>query len=1093
MSSFPSSRRNEPLTEGCKIQCTLWIYGLKIKGCCPHTIDMVLFLAEIKRITIMTETTRSIIHQQDLGDYDPSEVRECSRANYERGYLREGWQRRWEASKRDSSSYRELEAWAARYSHSLPRRRRIESELRGASQGLLERRTGIGSCMVTEQQVGQCVNIRHDPAHWEIASPEAPNTSHVVDIKGQIGFQRKIFSQPPDYIAPPPYNTQHKSSSVMPHYGINLVQVERTQDKPGKKQKTDLERITNLSSQVYIPQELLPQQAVQRRITEASSKVIEGRKFRLSKKTGGMTIFCLVSRIAGPTESPSLTPPANTEVGNCSMLSTENNPISKVADEVDKTQTNMSDLTKTKQMAPCCKKSVAPEEKLLKDKTDDATFEKQSAQLIPPVRYPLWKEPSFTRTLKGAGSPLGMEVRRLDIKKGPESEEGQDLLVIDTTCVVVKMELIQSPKKEHVHLLEYPENSPSSPVQSEGLKQDLYPDPNTELNYMPQNTRLKGKLDPDLEKEVNLEIDSENPTQGSLEKNTERILRTSLDASSGSDGVMKNELDSSLVNNSEMKEKLSKDTTKEEEQSQNQQDPNKEKMSVDWVKDISCGKLSESQQHVEAEINSQPGTNDLLQVETSENATFECTQVGDKSEQRWAKNQSIEKDAGLFVTSPPLPLNSLLPPSSLDDGASNPTLIYSLESLPSISESETEEGPDAEQGTLDPVADGVLQPGTASLLTFLIPPADPSVIASKSDTDASEDTEEGQTSLHEEVYQESPTDGTGAQPFEGDRVQMVSDISIELVEQMSAISKEEPSDFNNEQQELLCIQAEDRNKTEDDNLGQISTEKCLTERQIKSLVVQTEENVDVKETNKEPLEDNKDLTGLEEEMIECQNDKQDTKALFKLLSPPSPSDSNHEAQPQAPSPQLDSKEDLAPHVETGSTENPHETVTAPLLLPEFIPSSETSPPPPGNCVPPDQPQGEGLHYPNSLWDAVNRIRKHTAPDSENEEEEVTEFWDPERVEGVPDIFEELEVSEDTEVGQMLPHPWREEDTFSCSSTSSHDSGDTVVVADEVEVEQTEEVWRGCLGEVNNANSEGEGGGDDKRDEYQTEQGEDSTR
>lgn len=32
-------------------------------------------------------------------------------------------------------------------------------------------------------------------------------------------------------------------------------------------------------------------------------------------------------------------------------------------------------------------------------------------------------------------------------------------------------------------------------------------------------------------------------------------------------------------------------------------------------------------------------------------------------------------------------------------------------------------------------------------------------------------------------------------------------------------------------------------------------------------------------------------------------------------------------------------------------------------------------------------------YPKSLWDAVNRIRKHTAPDSENEDEDGVELWE----------------------------------------------------------------------------------------------------
>ncbi|XP_061840766.1 uncharacterized protein [Nerophis lumbriciformis] len=955
--------------------------------------------------------------QQDLGNYEPSGVRKCATGDYERGYTKEGWQRRWEAFKSNSGSHGEMEAWAARYSHSLPRRRHLEVELRGTFQGLLEsRRTGIDPCVA-----GQCANINNVPGQWESAAPEDPSISHLVDVEGQIELQRRRFSQPPGYIAPPPYNSPHKGSSMLPHCDF-----ERTHEKPDRDRKNDLERIPDQRSAVH--------------------KVIEGRKFRLRKKTGGMTIFCLVSRTAGPTEPSSSTPQANIELENCSRLSSDNNQTSKVADEVDKARTNMSALTKPKQMTPNCRKSITPEEKLpKKDKMDDSTFKKQSTPSVP-VRYPLWREPSFTkRTLKDTENPLGMGVRRLDIKKGPESEE--DLLVIDTTCVVVKMEMIQSPKKEHVHLL-----GSTDPL--------LHPDPNTELNHLPKNGSLKEKLCQDLEKEGTLEMDSENPARESLEKRAERILGLRLDASSCPDGCRKNGLISSQVNNNVMKGKLPIETTVKEEQSENQT------MSDDWVQEVSCGNLLGSQPNMEADTDSQHETD---QVETSQDAPVGYTQEGDNSEQRWEEYQFDENGSCQIVTPLPVPINPSLPPLSPDDGESNPNLIYSIDSLPSISESETEEGLDAECGTLDLVVDDILQHETGSLQPSRIPLADPSVVASKSNRDASEEVEERQTSHHEEALQESPTDGTGEQPFEADRVQAVSDFSKDFVGQMPEISMKAPTDLNIQQQEHLCAQAENENKPEDEDLERISPENSLSERVIKSFEVKAEENLNVKETNKELPEDNKDMTDLDEQTVEYPSDKQDTEALFKLQSPPSPSDSNGEAQSGARPPLLGSREGLSPPAETGSTENPTENIFAPLLLPDFIPSSESfpllSPFQSSDCTSADQPQGEELHYPNSLWDAVNRIRKHTAPDSENEEEEVAEFWDPESAEGELDIFEELEVSEDTGVGQMLRHPWREEDTLSSCSTGSHDSGDTVIVADEEEVEQTEECWRGCLDEV----------------------------
>ncbi|KAE8298736.1 hypothetical protein D5F01_LYC03240 [Larimichthys crocea] len=115
---------------------------------------------------------------------------------------------------------------------------------------------------------------------------------------------------------------------------------------------------------------------------------------------------------------------------------------------------------------------------------------------------------------------------------------------------------------------------------------------------------------------------------------------------------------------------------------------------------------------------------------------------------------------------------------------------------------------------------------------------------------------------------------------------------------------------------------------------------------------------------------------------------------------------------------------------------------------------------------------EEPQYPQSLWDAVNRIRKHTAPDSETEEEEVSELWDPENVGEDLDsekiVFDEAGQQvvlseggvEEAEVGQIQQDAcheessgYAEEDTLSCSSGSSHHSGDTVILADDDEVDE----------------------------------------
>ncbi|XP_061642263.1 uncharacterized protein si:ch211-159e12.5 [Phyllopteryx taeniolatus] len=1107
--------------------------------------------------------------QQNMGDNECFEAREWTTAGqvagaYERDNVREGWQRRWEpsslvhyreSSKRDSSSYRELEAWAARYSHSLPRRRRLEAELMGSSLGLLEsRQTGTESCMATLQQVGQCANTRDDPGQWERAAkqqthwpPQDPNMSHTVGMKGKI--QSKIFSQPPGYVAPPPYNSPNKGSPLMPHC---WEQVEKTQEKPDRNQQTPPELEGhgyqgNVIQNVHTPHKVLtcPQMSQEVKTTkiipESSSKVIEGRKFRLSKKTGGMTIFCLVSRIAGPTEFPSLTPIdqtniPNTELGKCSPNSSEIVQTSKVADEVDyKALTRLSALTfgdrnlKPKKMTPSCIKS-GEEELPKKDKTEgcqfkekkndaESTLEKRAAPLVSPVsaRYPLWREPSFTKRTR-TQSPLGMEVRRLDIKKGPESEEGKDLLVIDTTCVVVKMELIKSPKKEHIHLLrctthteQSPEQSPASSGQTSGLLSlEPHSNQNSDSNLSPRNERSQNRVNPDHAETTTIESETENMARDYLEKGVERTLGIRLNATLLPDVCMKDAdkgLDSPQVNK-EMKGKLLQETIKERMSDDEDTGPNDD-----------CDTFSGSQHKVsnvfkENETNSQSGLDNVDQFDMTEDPP-----VGSTPEVANPEQSPIENYATRCVTPPPVLSNPHLLAASEDAQGSNSNLVplpLAVQSLPCISESETEEAPDVETGALDPFADCTLQLGTASLphVPSLIPLTEPStlplcldVIPSNAMSDIEvfegDQAEKQQSSQYGElsdVPNESPNDGTAELVAQeqlecGSANKVVFDIALDLLKQTPGISQEKPPELNTEQQ-LLSIQTEKENKTDH---SEKVTHSQSEEKEVKSLDFQVEEDVKVKETNMESPEDNKDLQALEQQTVECQSDiLVDTKSSSSL-----PSDTNYEAQPHTPSPPQESREEFAPHSETNSAYSSIQNHESPVGLPETLsdvhlldctPSENSllcSPPPEesGSCTP-NIAQGAEVQYPNSLWDAVNRIRKHTAPDSENEEEEVFEFWDPECA-GV-DLEQELTVLEGTEVGQMVPQPWNEEDTLSCSSTSSHDSGDTVIIADEDDVEETEEGGRCCLveAEQNTAGEEErEGDGDeracDQSEKYQT--------
>ncbi|KAM7401934.1 hypothetical protein PAMP_017211 [Pampus punctatissimus] len=784
---------------------------------------------------------------QDLGEYQAQEARDrewtaAQRATreYERGFLREGWQRKWEpcspvrynreVSKRTDSSYRELEAWAARYSHSLPRRRRIEAELRGASQGLLERsrdsRSGTDPRATTLQQVMQSANIR-ESGLWDRGVRQqaqtyyppqvpAPVTSRVLDIKENTGYQRKMFSQPPGYIAPPPYNSPPKSPPVTHHCDISWEQEgkrqtywsqatlrkqgmydkknrekEDSQKTEGNQKTSELEGLKHQTQETVAVQPGSPISIQHRQIQhecllplqqpqtiqavqstkineETSSKVIEGRKFRLNKKTGGLTIFCLVSRIAGTTETPSLpictsqTIIQSTELGG--QVSTDLRNSSDInqtlADEIDfrvKTLTEQSNTQpsgasnlKAKQMetSTCVESETLVVNLSNEDEIDvspDSTFGKQVALSVPPmsVKYPLWREPSFTSKVnseEGASEdcagdnnhPTDVEVTRLDIKKDIESDT-KGLLVIDTTCVV-KMEVIPSPKKEHVYFLDSTAHTELSPLDIEStsqLNQDVAIEQNAETKFLQINESPETELDSDLVDKTLLEVASEisflpsSPVfeRETLEERAERILGISLhdyhtqQQSEEATSLLElhvegqdERVESSQMKNNDVNDE---DDTKEGEQPQNllELDQNEDAVCLrkdDDAKDLVTNEGGEDFTETNVDCQSRTDTNSVQEVEMIEDSLLESSSEEGASEQVQEKSPSTDFS------------NSSSPSPTLDCEEPIPALALMLPpsditSLSCISESTTEEGPDPELTALDSAVNLAPQPETLSL------------------------------------------------------------------------------------------------------------------------------------------------------------------------------------------------------------------------------------------------------------------------------------------------------------------------------------------------------------------------------------------
>ncbi|XP_035811706.2 uncharacterized protein si:ch211-159e12.5 [Amphiprion ocellaris] len=1188
-------------------------------------------------------------HHQDLGDYQPYEARDrewttAQRAtrDYERGFLREGWQRRWEpcsplhykrevSAKRSDSSYRELEAWAARYSHSLPRKRCIEAELRGTSQGLVgsnrapekDSRSGTDAQVATLQHVRQSANIR-EPGLWDRGSRQqatnyylpqgpAPDTSHMMDTKENTGYQRRIFSQPPGYIAPPPYDSPHKSSPVKHQSNTNWEQDGKRQtywSKPMlKNQLVDLQdkrkeekeefakpdeskTCTQLEvlkhqiqeadaqcehmSSVQHPHEV----QTSKLIKETSSQVIEGRKFRLNKKTGGMTIFCLVSRIAAATKSPSFPPFASQtdiqskETGEVSKAVRDANEMNKLADEVDFRASTLTEQpsashVEQKEAPTCTGKEMFGDDLLNKVGTDDveSTGGRQLGQSEQPasVKFPLWREPSFTSRAESLSTgclklnseeeetdgvqnrhdrgnvsshPIDIEVRRLDIKEDTEDNEG--LLVIDTTCVVVKMELIPSPKKEHVHYLgsiAHDEDRPfnvETDVSSEvnyQLNQDLTTDQKAQGDPMQRNespdtnfsSTLLEKEEHKGESEISLTcmLSSPIPERETLEERAERILGIPLHDTI-TEQQPKDEtpfLDSCIE---EQDEEAEPSPVKEDIHDENKQTPEDttDKQNSLEVKDAVLLEDSEdatdqANESVEDFAGSQEQVSDMPEendtdsqlanhVETSTKTEIPMHetpgQEGTRSGQCQEENQPVVDDqsshrSDFSDSSLPSPSDLTSPLNNSESNTDDSTLNTAAYITPHPETSSLPPSP--LQQMPSPLVPDSFRSSTPHIDYYLSPPPPPLDLTDQTAEAKSTEDEEGETShrIEYEVDAKSLTADTTEEVASQPQHEPDDD---EQMEQKLVTSTEQDID-NILQQKLECVQEQsvvcvkESNTAEEQPPDEVSEDPTGLSVQAFETDEETVSQVEVSLVQQqfdcgqeEDVSEDRSLKNPDGlladfwEQTRSNNNATDLQMEMKMLHDTEPSASDGEVSPldghslpELPSPSQESPESDTQFVSLvdsvcPSPLNPEaaadiqQTASAPLHFDSLqFPSLSDSPPvlPPSSTPDFLPSHKEELQYPKSLWDVVNRIRKHTAPDSENEEEEVSELWDPENVGedfGCPDeemVFDEAEQQEVELMDHKELSGHADEDTLSCSSTSSHGSGDTVIVADEDEVEE----------------------------------------
>lgn len=1280
---------------------------------------------------------RTIRHQHDLGDYQQREGRarewttsHRALSDYERGNLNEAWQRRWESSsplrynrdgptKRSDSSHRELEAWAARYSHSLPRRKRIEAELRGASHGQVESSMALerGNRTGTDPQGAAMQHVQQNPNrvfgmwgrgdrqqvpayHPHPSQLPALDTSHMLNVKENTVMQRRMYSQPPGYIAPPPYNSPHKSSPLIHQWDTNWEQggkkhaywlqpTLKKQDAPVhlhdkrkgeggefaksnesttctelkglKQQKQEDAASTNagpisaqnksgLVSALQHPQAAQNSQKNQ----EPTTKVIEGRKFRLSKKSGGMTIFCLVSRIADTTETPSL-PLCSTQTN---IQSTERKEISKgledsgtvsqmdkISDEVDFRAPTLREQSDVRSLMDTQTESTTSEGKEKSgDKytiKGDVSTEKQSRSCDDsssgrqvsqsgqpvPVKYPLWREPSSTSRTETESSPTcglkenGEEEEesddvlnqdKLDMK---DSEDRKGLLVIDTTCVVVKMELIPSPKKEHVHYLGSMENAETNQFHGETVvspeyrsqpNQDVTADHNSEAAPLQRNGGPEADLDSVLlekekhegQSEFSLSCVMQTPLseKETSEERAERILGIPLH-----DDVTEQQLKDEATNLESYDE--------EAELSLTQQTPE------DTLNLFQAARAGEP---VYLE-DSNDATNQLTKEDT-EGPVETQDQVERMPEEKLTRDDKTEQaeDLQLEFTSEKCGSDEIQ--SIYDNSSHLPVLFPSIPQSPpdltfplTISESTTQEGPDPDLVALSLATD--LSPIADTVSLHQLPSPLPSESADSSSC----------SSLHTDNLPSPPPpdlDPAADSPEDKDEEDEASDLTKnELNCDRSEDVESENTDARQQSDSAACVADEQQNqehdKIETDLEQRANTSKDkqidvnIFEQQFENN--QTEGLAYVKESNfieeqppEEGKEDLTDPTGqtprtdeenegstvngdtidifqqpsdfVKEDDILCVKDgstseDQSEETLAELVvdhlehtlikktatdsqtqiettvledpespkSSPAPASYSHVSLldefslselPSPPQTPVQPDTEIVPLLDVdltcsslkpdGAVPGTLETVPPPLQLESGEESTQLSSYslsgsphalPPSSIPPPHEEDvspcflSSAVHnkepqYPQSLWDVVNRIRKHTAPDSENEDEEVNELWDPETVVGdvksekmMVDETEQQVVSQQAaEMGhlqqdQKEPVEHADEDVLSCSSNSSQGSEDTIIVADEEQEEEEEETTYDAKTEEENEACDAADGELCCSDEEKTEEGE----
>ncbi|XP_073772261.1 uncharacterized protein si:ch211-159e12.5 isoform X2 [Danio rerio] len=306
-------------------------------------------------------------------------------------------------------------------------------------------------------------------------------------------FTTHSFRQPPSYTAPPAYSSPKDGGSK----GIAQTRSEQTFENIPNLTET---RHSGLASNGQCLQNIesccrgissggnwqnIAQNAPQTKFLNLKTQpmtspgVTEAKQSKLSRWRGGETVFCLVSRmgeVSGVSRSP------EEPLRSCVLpLLTESKPMEKIADTPQQNLKDNQEKQKHRENANTLREQPTTVEDSSSAAIPDGNKESlQSSGQEKPMseKFPLWKEPRLQHNL--------MEER---IEQIPEITNTESLVVIDATCVVVKVELVLLPEKEHVQYVCLTEESPISRTSEETDEQKKNSRTNTKLDN-PENQTL---------------------------------------------------------------------------------------------------------------------------------------------------------------------------------------------------------------------------------------------------------------------------------------------------------------------------------------------------------------------------------------------------------------------------------------------------------------------------------------------------------------------------------------------------------------------------------------------------------------------------